>query len=217
MDQFAVTFGRADHLLLLDCRSQERTLVPMQSADVGLLIINSMVKHALTDGGYAARREECFLAAHQLEQTSLRDVSLSALLAAEGALPPVAFRRARHVITENARVLDAVQAWRDGAWETLGQLMFASHASLRDDFSVSCAELDQLVTLAREIGVHGGIYGCRMTGGGFGGCVVALVRREALTQVAETLSQRYAAATGHQPWTLITPPAEGARVLSREP
>ena len=126
----------------------------------------------------------------------------------------VAFRRARHVITEIERTRQAARAIRAGDWAATGQLMDASHASLRDDFEVSCAELDLVVELAQAIGESGGIIGCRMTGGGFGGCAVSLVRVEAIPQITTQIAAAYRKKTGLEPTIFSSRPAGGARVLS---
>lgn len=213
MDQFAVTFGKRGHLLLLDCQSQQFRLVPMRGGDASLLVINTMVKHELTDGGYASRRADCHEAARLLGVKELRDTTPEALDAARDQLSDRLHRRARHVTTEDRRTLAAVEALQRGAWQELGELMYASHASLRDDFEVSCAELDAVVAAAREIGVAGGVFGCRMTGGGFGGCCVALVAEEHLAAVGEAIRAAYFQATGIEPAIFSTQPADGPAIL----
>ena len=213
MDQFAVIFGKAGHLLLIDCRSLVHENVPMRGGDASLLVINTMVKHELTDGGYASRRDDCFAAAELLGVKQLRDVTSQKVDQARSLLPERLFRRARHIATENERTLEAVAALRSGAWSELGALMYASHVSLRDDLEVSCQELDTVVKIAREIGEAGGVYGCRMTGGGFGGCCVAFVRTERASEIAKELRERYGRATGLDPTIFSTAPANGATVL----
>jgi len=213
MDQFAVTFGKRGQLLLLDCRSRERRLIAMRGTDVQLLVINTMVKHELTDGGYASRREDCHEAARLLGVPELRDCSSLELERSRTKLPDRLYRRARHVTTENERTLAAVESLQAGRWEELGGLMYGSHASLRDDFEVSCSELDVVVQAARDLGLAHGIYGCRMTGGGFGGCCIALVRTERAGEVAKELRARYARATGLEPTIFSTAPADGTTVL----
>ena len=142
MDQFTVIFGQRGHLVLIDCQSLTHELVPMPGTDAALLVINTMVKHQLTDGGYASRRDDCFEAARLLGVKELRDTNPQRVKAARDILPERVFRRARHITTENERTLAAVEALRRGAWEELGTLMYASHASLRDDLEVSCRELE---------------------------------------------------------------------------
>ena len=138
---------------------------------------------------------------------------MEALHRASERMTPVAFRRARHVITEIERTLQAARAIRASDWPAAGKLMYASHASLRDDFQVSCAELDLTVELAQSIGEPGGVFGCRMTGGGFGGCAVALVETEAVPDIAASVSQAYRARTGIEPTLFVSRPAAGAKVL----
>jgi galactokinase len=148
----------------------------------------------------------------------MRDVYLSQLLAVRGRLDDASFRRARHVITEIARTLAAAEAMTAGRWDELGQLMFASHTSLRDDFEVSCAELDLLVELARAFSPGPapgrGVYGSRMTGGGFGGCTVSLVRTDCVDQISRHLCDRYQAQTGITPTVFATRPARGAHIVN---
>jgi galactokinase len=213
MDQFAVIFCRPDELLLLDCRSRDRELVPLASDEVAILIINTMVRHELTGGEYAVRRQQCHEAARLLGVDSLRDVTALQVQSAQDRLPDVLFRRARHVTTENDRTLAASRAIRRGDWSELGRLMYASHESLQADYEVSCAELDVLVSLAGEIAEPGGVFGCRMTGGGFGGCAVALVRAADVPRCQETFREEYRHRTGIAPEVLATRPAGGARVL----
>jgi galactokinase len=213
MDQFAVVFGRRGHLLLLDCQSRERRLVPMSGDGASLLVVNTMVKHELTDGGYASRRDDCHEAARLLGVRELRDTTPQRVEEARSQLHERLFRRARHVTTENERTLAAVDALQHGAWKELGALMYASHASLRDDFDVSCAELDRVVEIAHARGLEGGVYGCRMTGGGFGGCCVALVQSTRAREVTDEIGIRYRVATGIAPTIFATQPGDGPAVL----
>ena len=209
MDQFAVTFGQRGHLLLIDCESLERMLVPMSGDDTSILVINTMVKHALNDGGYRRRRHECEGAAAAMGVRTLRHATLTMLEAT--AMSEVMRRRARHVITENERTLKAVAALRAADWQGVGQCMAGSHESLRNDFEVSCAELDCVVELARGME---GVHGCRMTGGGFGGCCVALIESSHATAITESLRDGYQRATGIAPTIFITRPSDGARLLN---
>lgn len=213
MDQFAVVFGQAGHFLLIDCRSQERTPVPMHDDTVSVLVINTMVKHQLTDGGYANRRAACFEAAEAMGVKELRDATLDLVLQSRADLKERVFRRARHVVTEDGRTLAAVEALKIGDWKKLGELMYGSHESLRADFEVSCNELDLVVNLAKSIGLEGGVYGCRMTGGGFGGCCVALVRSDKAEEIAKSIHSDYMAATNLNPTIFVSAPSSGARVL----
>lgn len=213
MDQFAVVMGRAGHLLLIDCQSQQTKHVPMPGHDTAFLVINTMVRHELSDGGYRARRDDCFEAARIMGLPDLRHASPEILAAHSRLLPERLFRRARHVISENARTLAAVDALERSAWPELGRLMVASHGSLRDDFEVSCPELDAVVHAAERIGLAGGVYGCRMTGGGFGGCCVALVAAAQADAIAARIAEDYLGSTGIRPVLFITKPSDGPRIL----
>ena len=214
MDQFISVMGRQDHLLLLDCRSRIPELVPMTDPSVALLITNTNVKHELTGGGYANRRAQCQEAARALGVASLRDATLGLLERARPSLDPLVWRRARHVISEIQRTLQAAQAVRASDWPTVGQLMYASHSSLRDDYEVSCAELDAVVDIAQTIGARGGLIGCRMTGGGFGGCTVALVRAQALPGITAAISAEYEKRTGIKASLFVSRPAAGATLVN---
>ncbi|MEX0643229.1 MAG: galactokinase, partial [Pirellulales bacterium] len=176
MDQFASVMCHTNHLLLLDCRSRHVEHIPLFDPTITVLIFNTNVKHELSGGEYAERRGRCEVAARKLGVASLRDATLTKLEANRSLLDPVEFRRARHAISEIARTTEATSAIKAGDWPLVGRLMFASHDSLRDDYEVSCHELDLLVEFARGIGSDGGMIGSRMTGGGFGGCTVSLVR-----------------------------------------
>jgi len=217
MDQFASALCREDHLMLLDCRTAEPRMVPFTDPGVAVLIINSNVKHELTGGEYAERRDQCEQVARRLGVHALRDATPERLEAARSGLDDVLYRRARHVIGENTRTLDAADAFATGRWERAGQLMVDSHASLRDDFEVSCPELDILVELALGIGTNGGVYGSRMTGGGFGGCTVTLARTESVRDIAKTVGREYARRTGIEPAIYVSRPARGAYVLQGGP
>jgi galactokinase len=211
MDQFSSALCTADHLMLLDCQSQQFKLVPFTAPDVTVLIANSNVKHELTGGEYAQRRAQCEAAAKVLGVSTLREATAAQLEAARPKLGDVNYRRARHVIGEIERTVKAADAISADRWSEVGQLMYASHHSLRNDYEVSCKELDLLVDLAQEIGPAGGVIGSRMTGGGFGGCTVSLVRTDLATQVAQTLHARYHRQTGIEPSLFTSRPAQGAR------
>jgi galactokinase len=213
MDQFTSILGRENHALLLDCRSRTTTPVAMTNPDVTVLIINTNIRHKLAEGEYAKRRAQCETAARVLKVAALRDATLEALDAARKQLEPVVFRRARHVISENERTLRAARAIQASDWTRVGQLMSASHASLRDDYEVSCPELDLVVEVAQQIGEAGGVIGCRMTGGGFGGCVVSLVKTEAVQRITRNLDVAYEKKTGRQASIFSSRPAAGARIL----
>ena len=213
MDQFAVSLAQEGHLLLIDCRTQATRHVPMPVGEVSFLVFNTMVRHALNDGAYRNRRDDCHEAARLLGVPDLRAADPGMLAAACDVLPERLFRRARHVVTENARTLAAVQALTAADWAETGRLMFASHASLRDDFEVSCPELDAVVAAARALGPEAGVHGCRMTGGGFGGCCVALVAAASAEAVRERLLAAYHEATGIAGTAFLTFPSGGPRVL----
>jgi galactokinase len=213
MDQFSSVLCRADTLMLLDCRSQEAQLVPFGEEGISVIIANTNVKHELTGGEYAQRRRECESTAKTLGVATLRDATMNDLLAAKDRIDDVCFRRARHVISEIERTVVAADGIRNGNWPAVGDLMYASHDSLKDDYEVSCDELDLMVDLARSLGAEQGIIGSRMTGGGFGGCTVSLVRTDAAPGVMETLHQQYKQQTGIEPSIFATRPSQGAMVL----
>jgi galactokinase len=213
MDQFISALGRSGHLLLLDCRTRKTELVPMSDPSVALLIVNTNVKHELGSGEYAKRRAECETAARILGVPSLRDATAEGLAAGREKLDDVVFRRARHVIGEIERTIHAAEAIRASNWTAAGQLMYASHASLRDDYEVSCPELDAVVEIAEDIGIPGGVFGCRMTGGGFGGCAVALVKSRLAEEITKKIATDYDIKTGIQATIFSSRPAAGATVL----
>jgi len=191
LDQASSVFGRKDHLVYLDCRSESVEEIPFPS-HLGLLIINSSVKHALIGGEYNERREQCFAAAAAMGVEALRDTTSTALEAAD--LPLMAKRRARHVVGENERVFEAIEALRAGCGEKLGQLMTASHRSSMENFENSSPELDLLVELATQ---QKGCLGARLTGGGFGGAIVALVEQDAIEDILNNVKSAYDAQTGY--------------------
>ncbi len=213
MDQFISVMGRKDHILLLDCRSRDTDLVPMTDSSVQILITNTNVKHELTGGEYAQRRAQCEQAAKILGVPSLRDADPEKLERARARMDPVVYRRARHVIGEIERTLHAAEGVRASNWPTVGQLMYASHTSLRDDYEVSCPELDAVVEIARAIGTAGGVFGCRMTGGGFGGCTVALVQAAKVKDISDRIASEYEQRTKIKPTLFVSRPAAGATVL----
>jgi len=213
MDQFISALGREGYLLLLDCRTRKTELVPMSDPSVALLVINTNVKHELSGGEYAERRAQCEEAAKNLGVKSLRDCTPEKLEQGRGKLSEVVFRRARHVIGEIERTVHAAEGIRESNWPSVGQLMYASHASLRDDYEVSCAELDAVVEIAEDIGYKGGVYGCRMTGGGFGGCCVALVKTSAVDAITKQIAAEYKTKTGIEATIFSSRPAAGATIL----
>jgi galactokinase len=212
MDQFIAVFGAAGHALMLDCRSLEYQLLPIPH-DLRLVVCNSMVRHELAFGEYNRRRADCeegvkLLQPHLPGIRALRDVGVADLEAFKQVLPTTVYRRCRHVVTENQRVLAAAKALQSGDADRFGHLMYRSHASLRDDYQVSCRELDLLVDLASS---SPGVYGARMTGGGFGGCTVNLIRADAAASFKEHIAQAYGEATDIVPEIYICEPAQGAQ------
>ncbi|MEM7235385.1 MAG: galactokinase [Planctomycetota bacterium] len=209
MDQFSSVFGEADHLLLLDCRSQKVEPIPFSSNDISILIANSNVSHELASGEYAARRSDCESAVHQLGVSSLRDLPPADLAQVESQLAPREFRRVRHVVKEIERTQRTAEAVRQSDWARAGKLMYESHDSLQHDFEVSCHELDILVAQAKAAGV----IGSRMTGGGFGGCTVSLVPTEDVPSVAKAIANSYREETGIEATMFVTRPSRGAHVI----
>ena len=215
MDQFISVMGKENHLLLLDCRSRKPELVPMTDPSMALLIINTNVKHELTGGEYAKRRAQCEQAAKALGRAfPARCRPRTCWSARAAGWRKWSYRRARHVIGEIERTLHAAEGVRASNWPTVGQLMYASHASLRDDYEVSCPELDAVVDIAQAIGPKGGVIGCRMTGGGFGGCAVALVRADAVAAISDRIASEYERRTKIKPTLFVSRPAAGATVLT---
>jgi galactokinase len=217
MDQFVSCYGRASHALLLDCRSLEHEFVKLP-ANLQLVICNTMVRHELASGEYNARRAECEEGVRILrivlpEIRALRDVTLSQLEDHRRNLSPKVFARCRHVITENVRVKRAVEAFHNGNTAALGPLLQDSHRSLRDDYEVSCRELDLMVEIASA---QPGLIGARMTGGGFGGCTVNLVESAAVTDFRRNVAAGYSSKTGLTPEIYVSPASEGAQQIALE-
>jgi len=215
MDQFIAVFGKQDHALLIDCRSFETKDVALTNPKITVLITNSNVKHALTGGEYAKRRQQCEKAVEVLRTRyshikALRDATLKELDSVRGSLDDVHYRRARHVITENNRTTQACSDLTAGDYAKVGVAMIASHRSLRDDYEVSCPELDILVEIATECK---GVYGSRMTGGGFGGCTVTLVETDQANLVAATLKKKYLERTKREPTIMTSRPSQGTRQI----
>ncbi|OPJ88588.1 galactokinase [Patagioenas fasciata] len=206
MDQFISVMGKEGHALLIDCRSMETVLVPLTDASLAVLITNSNVRHTLTGSEYPTRRRQCEEAAAALGKESLRDATMAELEAAKSRLGEEVYRRARHVISEIARTEQAAQALKNRDYKTFGKLMVESHNSLRDDYEVSCPELDELVAAALEVK---GVYGSRMTGGGFGGCTVTLLKAEAAEEAQRHIQEKYSRTATFY----LTKPSEGAKVL----
>lgn len=215
MDQFTAALGRSNHALLIDCRSLETNYIPLDTSRVSVVICDTHVKHELASSEYNARRAECERGVEILRQVlpgvrALRDVSVADLQACEERLPEPIRRRCRHIVTENARTLAAANALSAGDLEGMGRLMFLAHDSLRDDYEVSCAELDLLVEIARSTK---GVIGARMTGGGFGGCTVNLVLRTALEYFQDVVSREYRKVINIDPTMYVSEAGDGAKEL----
>ena len=214
MDQFVSCLGRVDQALLLDCRDLSYAYYPLEAGIAAVVVVNSGVKHALVASEYNQRRRECEQGVAVLRRLdpaikALRDVTPAFFASHEKGLDPVVARRCRHVIEENARTLAAAEALAARDPARFGGLMSASHASLRDLYEVSCGELDLLVDLARAIP---GVFGARMTGGGFGGCTVNLVRPDRAAAFCREIAAGYRAETGRQPEIYVCRAAAGARI-----
>jgi len=205
MDQYIVSLGKRDHALLIDCRSLDCELVPLP-AGCSVVICNTKKRRGLVDSEYNTRRQECEKGARILGVRALRDVTPEMFSRRAGELDEVTRKRCRHVVTENQRTLDAVQALREGDIRRFGQLMNASHISLRDDYEVSCFELDAMVEAAWK---QDGVIGARMTGAGFGGCTVNLVREEAVSSFVENVGWEYEKVTGFTPEIYVCQAEEG--------
>jgi len=200
---------------MLDCRSLNFVSLPIPG-NVRLMVCNTMVRHEHASGGYNTRRRECEDGLRALIQVlpgieALRDVTLDEMEQHRESLSPVIYKRVRHVVTENDRVKRAASALETGDLALLGQLMAESHHSLRDDYEVSIPELDLMVELANG---QQGVYGARMTGGGFGGCTINLVDEACAKRVQEELERRYAAETGLKPTILICEASDGAAAVA---
>jgi galactokinase len=216
MDQYVSAFGRKGHALLIDCRSLESTPIPLDLSETEIIVCNSGVKHALASSEYNTRRAECekgveILSEYLPEIKALRDVNLGDFQKFGLNLPEKIKRRCRHIIMENQRTLEAAAAFKNGDLELAGKLVSESHASLRDDFEVSCNELDVLVSLAESFE---GVYGARMTVGGFGGCTINLVRREMREELDEFTGKNYERQTGKRAEIFHVEPSDGASEIN---
>lgn len=217
MDPFISCCGEAGKALMLDCRSLAYRTVALPE-DVSIVICNTMVKHSLATGEYNTRRRECEQAVQLLRGAlpgihALRDVNMVQLEACRHLLSPLSYRRCRHVITENERVSQAADALSRGDVESFGKCMAESHASLRDDYEVSCSELDTMVTIASE---QSNVLGSRMTGGGFGGCTVTLVRSSDVSEFQQNVAALYEKATGLKPQVYLAKAAAGASEVGQQ-
>ncbi len=207
LDQISVLMGKKNHATYIDCRSFEIRHLPLGEEAV-FVIVHSGAKHALTSGEYNERRESCEAAARLLGKKALRDVNEAELEAARPGLPENAYKRAKHIVGENGRVAHAVSYLAEGNVEAFGKLMFQSHQSSVDYFENSCEELDILVDLAKK---QQGCLGSRLSGGGFGGATINLVRKEAAEKFKNGIGTAYQAATRLSPVILETPACDGAR------
>ena len=211
MDQFVSLHGKSNKALLLDCRTLDYKLLPM-SREAQLVVCNTMVKHELASSEYNQRREQCEAGVKHLAQilpnvAALRDVTLDQLEKYGKDLTDVIYRRCRHVVSENARVLEAGEALVQDDLVRFGQLMYESHRSLRDDYEVSCKELDLMVDLASNVD---GVFGSRMTGGGFGGCTVNLVAHANVSNFQQVVAEGYERQTKLKPEIFVCAPSDGA-------
>lgn len=209
MDQMISAAGRAGHALLIDCRSLETEAVPLPPG-VAVVILDTMTRRGLVDSEYNDRRMQCERAAAVMGVPALRDADMELLYRKSGDLDPVTARRAKHVISEDQRTLDAAAVMRQGDAVAMGRLMNESHISMRDDFEISRREMDTMVELAQA---DPNCYGARMTGGGFGGAAVALVRVEGAEPFAAAVSSAYRQATGLDPQVYICAATDGAAVV----
>ena len=213
MDQFASVFGRPGQAMWLDCRSRERRLVPMNSDEARFVVCDTNKPRELVDSAYNERRATCERAAEILGARALRDVDEQMLAANSKLLDETQLRRARHVISENDRVNAGAKALEHGDMDVLGELLNASHVSLRDDYEVSCAELEAMRNAALAAP---GCYGARLMGAGFGGCVLALVEAAAVDEFAAQVGQQYQAETDLEPNIFATAAADGAGLVGHE-
>ena len=208
MDQMASMLGEPDTAIFLDCRSLETQPVPLRVAEAGLaiLVIDTRVKHAHSTGGYRERRAACERGASIMGVPALRDISTADLPHAQELMDDVTFRRVRHVVTENQRVLDTVRVLREHGVRAIGDLLTASHASMRDDFEISIPELDTAVDTA----LAAGALGARMTGGGFGGAAIALIEQDAVDAVSDAVTAAFTASGFASPLLFTVAPSAGA-------
>jgi galactokinase len=216
MDQFVNLFGAAGHALKLDCRSLVYELVPFAFADVRIVLCDTGVKHALAASEYNLRRLQCEAGVAVLQRSdptirSLRDVGADVLAANLDSLDPLVLRRCRFVLDENARLLAGCADLARGDLAAFGGRMYGSHAGLRDDYEVSCPELDALVEMAQQ---YPGVLGARMMGGGFGGCTINLVRAEAVEGFADTVRHAYRRRCGREARVFVTRIAAGTAIVS---
>lgn len=207
MDQMVSSLGKKDNAVLLDCRSLETELIPI-ARESSLIVVNSNVKRGLVDSEYNTRRQQCEQAAAHFNVSSLRDVTLQQLQSEKDNMDAVVYKRALHVLTENQRTLDATEALKNSDFKTLSRLMFESHESMKNDFEITVKPIDDLVNIIRNvIGEQGGV---RMTGGGFGGCIVALVPLHLQAKVLVAVNNEYNKISGYEPTIFICEASDGA-------
>ena len=214
MDQYIACCGSAGHALLIDCRSLASRHVAI-APNLRLLIADSGVRHQHAGGEYNLRREACeegvrLLSRHLGPIQALRDVTVNELEAKRRKLPELVYRRCRHIVTENARVLEAERALEAGDFAACGRAMNASHVSMQEDFEITCPEVDMLAGLAQTVE---GVYGSRMTGGGFGGCTVSLLEASAVDKASQILTDGYRIATGMDTEIFVCAPSDGAGLV----
>lgn len=216
MDQFASVLCKENHALLLDCRSLETRQIPLEIGDAVIAVCDTKVKHKLASSEYNTRRRECETGVGILRQQlpgikSLRDVSENDFEKLQNLLPENIKKRCRHVINENVRTLAAAESLQKNDLENVGKLMFLSHESLRDEYEVSSIELDILVEIARNVPC---VFGARMTGGGFGGCTVNLLKRESLGEFQKQINQKYSETFGFEPEIYLFKASNGASEIT---
>ena len=215
MDQFASIFGQAGHVVKLDCRSLEYELVPFNPKGIRVVLIDTMVKHVLASSQYNVRREQCeagvkVISKYKKGVELLRDVTIEELEAHRDELDPVSFRRCAFVINENKRLYAACAALEKNDFEEVGRQIYAAHEGLSKEYEVSCEELDFIVGIART---HSGVYGARMMGGGFGGCVIALVKEEAADAYIADVKAQYQVKFNKDPRVIEVEISDGAREI----
>jgi galactokinase len=227
MDQYIISAASSEEkgtLLMIDCRTNEFEMVKMKEDPknpVALVVANSAVTHSIGGGEYPKRVQQCKEATEILQKIqgsdrikTLRDATVEDVLKCQEEMEDVIYRRARHVVTENARVIATKEALKSGDWKVVGQQMVLSHTSMRDDYETSCEEVDILVDLAQKFP---GVYGSRLTGGGFGGCCVTLVAKDKVKDLMNYLQDKYNEKTGKDCQPFQTMPAPGARLLGVDP
>ncbi len=217
MDQFASMFGKKDHVFKLDCRSHEHNYFPLAMKDHTIALVNTKVEHELASSEYNKRRQECeegvrVLVNEDIEIQSLRDAKLEILEGLKDKFNPKVYRRCHYVISENLRVIEACHALNKSDYGKFGQLMYKSHDGLKNDYEVSCKELDILVEATHDIDY---VLGSRMMGGGFGGCTINLIKAEKVAQFEEEISYTYKEKTGINPEFYFVKLNDGVRVINQ--